>query len=60
MDLSNIGGEIIYYEDSKTITILYENEIVRLQRAPTPNINDIITEEEEEKEDVEIPSSQNF
>ena len=59
MDLSNIGGEIIYYEDSKTITILYQNERVRLQRAPTPNINDIIIEEEE-KEDVEIPSSQNF
>ena len=58
MDLTNVGGEIIYCEDKKAITILYQNETVRLERAPTPNIDDIIMEEE--KEDVDIPSSQNF
>ena len=58
MDLSNIGGEIIYSEDSKKITIIYENELVELQRAPTPDIKDVITEEE--KEGDQIPSSQNF
>ena len=59
MDLSNVGGEIIFCEDKKSITILYQNETVRLQRAPMPIIdeNGFI---EEEKEDVDIPSSQNF
>ena len=57
MDLSGVGGEICYYEDSKKIAIIYENELVELQRAPTPDIKDIIIEEE--KEGDQISSSQN-
>ena len=58
-DLSNVGTEIIYCEATKTITLNYPNETVRLQRAPTPIIDDIgFIEEEEEDED--IPSSQNI
>ena len=59
MDLSGVGGEICYYEDSRKIVIIYENDLVKLQRAPTPDIKDII-EEEEEKEGDQISSSQNF
>ena len=60
MDLSGVGGEICYYEDSRKIVIIYENYLVELQRAPTPDIKDIIEEEEEEKEGDQISSSQNF
>ena len=58
MDLSGVGGEICYYENSRQIIIIYENELVKLQRAPTPDIKDII--EEQEKEGDQISSSQNL
>ena len=56
-DLSGVGAEIIYDEGTKTVTINYPNEIVQLERAPTPIIGKNLFIEEDD--DI-IPSSQNL
>ena len=57
-DLSGVGGEIVYEEDTKKVSIHYGNNIVEIvwERPSTPIINqDIIIDDEED-----IPSSQNI
>ena len=47
-DLSGVGAEIIYDEGTKTVTINYPNEIVQLERAPTPIIGKNLFIEEDD------------
>ena len=57
-DLGGVGGEIIYEEDKKKLSIYYVNNVVHIvqrERPSTPIINqDIIIDEED------LPSSQNI
>ena len=58
-DLSGVGGEIVYEEDTKKISIHYAYNIVVItrERSSTPIIGqDIVIDDDEE----DIPLSQNI